>query len=253
MPLSVLLSGADRNRDSTMLRLANLRLCKLLPLCMLCAFCTCVYAQNTVSSELLRFPLWFAIDDVPALTAAQKQNSAEYKNAVQSIKTLAPFMVQALVFGWNFTYTPSDKLRGVDEYFSIEPAIAFTGYENRLVYKDVRVDIEHNRFECWAEFPLTEAMIYRRQFWQSALYPQIGGKGYSSIMNGSAGIQEACRLALKDAIRNYARKLIKNKPKEIHGTVLATDLPRYYVDSGKYCADLDFFLFVSKIVEYTRF
>ena len=72
-------------------------------------------------------------------------------------------------------------------------------------------------------------------------------------MNGSAGIQEACRLALKDAIRNYARKLIKNKPKEIRGTVLATDLPRYYVDSGKYCADLDFFLFVSKIVEYTRF
>ena len=209
-------------------------------------------AQNVPSAELLRFPLWFPVDNVPALQKPLKKGDSIYTQAIEEIRALTPFMLEGLIYGWKFTYTPSDKLRGVDEYFSMEPLFPIESDE-RLSFTDARHMAESARLECWVEYRMSPDMIRRRESWQSVQYRKIRGEGEAPIMLGGEGIRESCRQALKEAVRAYARSFIKNKPKEIAGTVLLTDFPRYYIKSGKYRTDLDFFLFVSRIEEYTRF
>ncbi|WP_428770695.1 hypothetical protein V1L52_02335 [Treponema sp. HNW] len=211
-----------------------------------------LYAQNEAAYEILRFPLWFPVDNVPSLQKPLEKGDSIYTQAIEEIKALTPFMLEGLIYGWKFSYTPSDKLRGVSEFFSVEALIPIASDE-RLSFTDVHYRSEGARLECWAEYRLSPDMIHRRERYKTSAYRSIHGKGEAPLIDGGEGIKEACRQALKDAVRSYARTFVKNKPKEINGTVLLTDLPRYYIKSGKYRADLDFFLFVSKIEEYTQF
>ena len=213
----------------------------------------CTHAQNVASYELLRFSLWYPIDDLPSLQKTDGKDKKAYEPAIAELKALAPFMTEGLVYGWRFSYTPSDKLRAAAEFFDVQPVVRIDALDERFSYTDAVLDPESNRLECWVEYRLTETMRRKRLRWQAASYPKISGRGEAPISAGGEGIKEACRMALKNAVRSYAQSLIKNKPKEISGTVLLTDLPRYYIKSGKYCADLDFFLLVSKIDEYTQF
>ena len=73
------------------------------------------------------------------------------------------------------------------------------------------------------------------------------------MSKGFSGVEEAALLAIKDGIREYYRKIIKNKPKEISGTILIRKIPAIYIDSGHYVVELDFFLQTSKIKEYSQF
>ncbi|MFI3257264.1 MAG: hypothetical protein R3Y36_03075 [Spirochaetales bacterium] len=213
-----------------------------------------LFSQNNVTQSTLRFPLWFATEGAPIMQSPQEIDENGYAAfAVNGIKQLAPFFTEALVYGWKFSYTPSDNTRGVPEYFSVEPLGTIAQNDPRLQYNDPILYSEESKFECWVEYDLTERMMHERQIRQSVVYPTIGGKGESSVFNGADGVKEACELAAKTAIRSYLQTYIKNKPKEVEGTVLLTDFPRYYINSGKYVADLDFFLFVSKIIEYTQF
>ncbi len=211
------------------------------------------YAQNIVSSPLLRFPIWFVMEEAPTITSPIDQSESIFSSAADGIRDLSPFFVEALVYGWNFTYTPSDITRGVGEYFEIVSIITIANNDENLRYTDAIIADEESMVESWVEYDLTKRMVYERHRWHTGGYPSIAGKGESSVFEGVEGVMLACEEAAKNAIRNYARDVVKNKPKEITGKILLTDFPSYYIDAGKYVADLDFFLNVSKIVEYTVF
>ena len=87
--------------------------------------------------------------------------------------------------------------------------------------------------------------------WASIQNPVISGIGYAPVENGFDAIEEAARESLKNAIRNYYRKVIKNKPKEINGKVLIRSFPTMGIDAGRYVINLDFFLECGRIIEYT--
>ena len=104
---------------------------------------------------------------------------------------------------------------------------------------------------CWAEYTRTDSQVQNYNLWSSIQNPVIGGIGYASVEKGFEGIEEAAREALKDAIRNYYRKTIKNKPKEINCAVLVRNFPTLGISSGRYVINLDFFLECGRIVEYS--
>ncbi len=211
------------------------------------------YAQNIVSSPLLRFPIWFVMEEAPSISTRLDENESIFTPAADGIRALSPFFVEALVYGWDFTYTPSDNTRGVSEYFEIVSIITIENDDENLRYTDAIIADEESVVESWVEYDLTKRMVYERHRWHTGGYPSIAGRGESSVFEGVEGVMLACEEAAKNAIRNYARDVVKNKPKEITGKILLTDFPIYSIDAGKYVADLDFFLNVSKIVEYTIF
>ena len=81
----------------------------------------------------------------------------------------------------------------------------------------------------------------------------IQGHGLGKIENGFDGIQEAGKNALKQAVRSYYRGEIKNKPKEISGSVLIRRPPLVGITEGQYSIFLDFFLEKDRIVKYTAY
>ena len=79
----------------------------------------------------IRVQMWSLLEQDPKLlqelseksnnqTNSTKKELSEdffYQYSVNEIKNLAPFVFEGIIHGWNFSYTPYDKTRQVDEYF----------------------------------------------------------------------------------------------------------------------------------------
>ena len=199
----------------------------------------------------IRIPLWAELDAYPALAEAQDISAGVFDYSSARLKTLAPFIIGGMVYGWNFSYTPSDKLRGVEEYVDFFPVRELGEAEQSIAY--TKPWVEEGKVYCWVEFTRTEAMIRNYYLWASITNDTVHGIGYGKISDGFDGITNAVRDAIKDAVRAYFRTKIKNKPKEIQGRVLLRREPLIGIDAGRYKVQLDFFLETDKILPYTQF
>ena len=222
------------------------------------AACVCPYAkagaafsQTPDIVEHIRIPLWAELDAYPGLAEAQDTSAGVFDYSTARLKTLAPFIIGGMVYGWNFSYTPSDKLRGVEEYMDFSPVRELGEAEQSIAY--TKPWVEEGKVYCWVEFTRTEAMIRNYYLWASITNDTVHGIGYGKISDGFDGITNAVRDAIKNAVRAYFRTKIKNKPKEIRGKVLLRREPLIGIDAGRYKVQLDFFLETDKILPYTQF
>ena len=209
-----------------------------------------VHAQEASQLEQLRIQLWAEMDAYPGLVVNDESNSV-FAFAKGRLKELAPFLMGGMINGWNFDYTPSDKVRKVDEYFSYEPALPFDKQVNPIEYR--QIEVMEDRLYCWVYCNRTPTQQASYNAWGSIKHPKIHGVGQSKIEDGFDGIKTACEDAMKSAIREYWRGKIKNKPKEITGSVLLIHNPRIYIKEGRYTVDLDFFMETGRIIPYSSY
>ena len=249
---------------------------KLIPALFVIFGANILFAQTPSIIEHIRFSIWAERDAYPGTEAAKEDAQAgEFDYPIARIKEIVPFLMEGLVYGWNFSYTPSDKTRGVEEYMEITPVRADAVPEpnsvvpepNSVVPEPVEgptsqpsfdikyssVWLEDNRFNCWVDYTRTPHEIQTYNLWASIQNPTIQGRGFGRLELGFEGIKEAAQDALKNAVRDYYRNTIKNKPKEITGRVLLRKTPMIGIDSGRYVIKLDFFLECGTILEYTQF
>ena len=208
-----------------------------------------LYAQTPSVVRNIRLPLWAELDAYPGLELSGGENEGQYDFPISQMRKIAPLIINGMVYGWNFVYVPSDKARGVEEYLEITEIVSADVIRGGIKYTSPW--IENNNLNCWVEYTRTDSQVQSYNLWASIQNPVIAGIGYGSIEKGFEGIEEAARESLKDAIRNHYRKIIKNKPKEITGSVLIRKFPTLGIDSGRYVINLDFFLECGKIVEYS--
>ncbi len=211
------------------------------------------FSQNLVQDPLLRFPVWYVIEESPDKADTIELSDSQFATAREGIQHLAPYFIEGLVYGWEFSYTPSDRVRGVSEFFEMKRILTISENDANIRLTNPVVMSNLSVVEAWVEYDLSNRMMHERLRWHSGSFPSIGGRGEALVFDGVESVKTACENAAKSAIRQYSQNIIKNKPKEINGKILLTDFPRYYIDAGKYVADLDFFLNVSTIVEYTKF
>ena len=112
---------------------------------------------------------------------------------------------------------------------------------------------EENKVTVWCEYDRTEYQIQNYKLWSGIQNPVIKGRGLGKISDGFEGINEAARNALKEAVRARYRAEIKNKPKEISGSVLIRNPPLVGITEGQYAIFLDFFLERDRIIKYTTY
>lgn len=178
-------------------------------------------------------------------------NGKIFDYAKERMKTLGSFLVGGMLYGWNFTYTPSDKLRGVPEFMEFSDVQSKESFAGDIHYKGLLV--REGKVYSWLEFKKTETMIQNYFLWSSIVNEKIHGLGYGKIEDGFQGIEDAVRDAIKNAVRAHFRTKIKNKPKEITGRVLLLAEPLIGISSGRYKVQLDFFLETDRITPYTQF
>ena len=208
-----------------------------------------LFAQTPSVIRNIRLPLWAELDAFPGLELSSDENEGQFDYAVSQMKKIAPLIINGMVYGWNFVYVPSDKARGVEEYLEITEIVSSDVIRDGITYASPW--ISESNLNCWVEYTRTDSQVQSYNLWASIQNPVIAGIGYGSVEKGFEGIEEAVRESLKAAIRNYYRKTIKNKPKEITGAVLIRKFPTLGIDSGRYVINLDFFLECGKIIEYS--
>ena len=206
-------------------------------------------AQDVSQERQVRFSLWASTEIYPGVEEPQKDSLAL---PVKKIKQVSPFILSGMVYGWKFEYVPYDKARGVQEFFEFSPIRELNEAELASI-NYAKPWIENSILNCWVEFRRSDTQIHIFKGWESVLHPSIQGEGYAPLSEGFDGIQKACGEALKLAVRNYERKWIKTKPKEISGTVLIKEPPKIGVDAGRYKITLDFFMQTDRIIEYKTF
>ena len=167
------------------------------------------------------------------------------------MKETAHFLVSGMVYGWKFTYTPSDKTRAVNEFFELEEIQNFEPLISKITYEAPWISEEDARLNCWVCFKRDAFQERNFQLWSSIRNPSVGGRGYGSIEKGFSGIVDASKDAVKNGIRDYFRNEIKNKPKEISGVLIIRKNPVIGIVSGKYVIYLDFFIDSVKIIPYS--
>ena len=222
-----------------------------------------VFSQEVSQERLVRIPLWAQIDVYPGYfdndaTDEEKSKNkgqpddSEYSVPVRKIKEISPFMIEGMVYGWKFSYTPYDKIRGVEEEFEFE-AVQNLSESQKSTIKYAKPWRDETNLYAWAEYKRDENQIALYKSWESIVNPKIRGVGYAKLSEGFDGIQKATQEALKEAVRNYERKKIKTKPKEISGTVLMVAPPQIGISSGRYKVTLEFFMETDRIIEYKIF
>lgn len=206
------------------------------------------FSQTPSLIQHIRFALWADVDAYPGLTDARTISGAVYDYPIAQIKQIAPFLVSGMVYGWEFSYTPSDRARQIEEYFELTPVQEDESYLQAIRYSEPW--LSENQFNCWVEFMRTPDMVRTYNRWAAINHPTVRGRGSASVAHGFDGIKQATENAVKDAVRTYFRGRIKNKPKEITGRVLIRKQPDIGIRAGNYVIQLDFFLETDKIISY---
>lgn len=221
----------------------------------ICAFLFCCadsFSQVLATQKTIKFPVWVLIEPEPSCV----EDLDESKNgaltfAITHMRTSVPFILEGLVYGWNFTYTPSDKLRGVEEFFEYEPIAPIKIGDKSISFSQLKTD--ESKFSCWVAYERTDLQFDLRKHWNSVKFPKINGTGSGSVRDGDEGIRDAYAEAILKAVREYVQGFVKNKPKEISGSVLLEDFPLLSVQSGRYVAKLELLVDISRIVPYSSF
>lgn len=210
-----------------------------------------IFANSSSQIRKIHFPLWAELDAYPELEEAQDLSSDVYDYPISRIRQTAPFLIEGMVYGWEFSYTPQDNARGVEENLEITEIVPSENFLRLITFSSVW--FENERMNCWVTFERNESQIQNYNLWASIKNPVIHGRGYGKLSDGFDGIKKAAAEALKNAVRGHFRAIIKNKPKLINGKVLIKEPPTLGIDAGKYVINLDFFLEYDKIVEYKVF
>lgn len=207
------------------------------------------YSVEVKQDSKIRFALWAEKDAFPGIET-EKENP--FSRPVASLKEIAPYLLSGMIYGMNFDYTPSDRARNVKEYFDFSLIHEFSDDEKKLVTYEKPWE-QDNKIWCWVSYDRPEE--YQKYFdgWKSIKNPRVMGRGFGKLSDGFSGIEEAFSDAIKTAVREYERKMIKNKPKAVTGKILLNNPPQIGVDAGRYVVTLDFFLQCDKIIEYTNF
>lgn len=191
------------------------------------------------------------VDAYPGIETSDPSSGETYDYPIDRIRELAPYLVNGMVYGWDFVYVPSDKARGVDEYFEIISKNPGDDITQSIQYSSPW--IEDNKFNCWVNYKRTNVQVTSYNLWASIRNPVIHGRGFGPLADGFTGIEKATQEAVKNAIREHYRTKYKNKPKEITGSVLLRKTPTLGIDQGRYAINLDFFLEYGRIKQYTQF
>ncbi len=225
---------------------------KRIPLILVLLLLSAFVFADPEDISFIRFKVWAPYDEVPDLSNPSNHNADDpLKHASDLLIKTGKFALNAMIYGWNFSITPKDNARGVKEYAEFMPQ-----KENEDDLADIKwtnTVFEPDKITCWLEFQRTPLMMHSKAWWNTVNCPRIHGTGESVFTGKFEAVQEAFFDAAKNAVLEYVKKIEKNRPKEIIGLLLLkTDTPRLRIDSGKYIADLDFFLYVDKIVRYSQ-
>ena len=67
-----------------------------------------------------------------------------YDYPISRIRKTAPFLIEGMVYGWEFSYTPQDNARGVEETLEITEIVPSENFLRLISFSSVWFEKEDN-------------------------------------------------------------------------------------------------------------
>jgi hypothetical protein len=160
-------------------------------------------------------------------------------------------LVSGMIFGWDFSYMPSDKARRVEESFVLTPVAMVPWGSPRL--RVTETEVADTRLWARISYALDEQESRRRAAWDSNTAALSTGRGTAALQLGEAARTRALESAIRDAIRRSLDTRYLNKPREITGEVVLWTDPDVLARSGTYTTTVTIKLLVRELVPYRIF
>ncbi len=193
---------------------------------------------------LIRAPVWLYGEPVPG-------TAPDGTPPVAQIRELSLFVLGGMVYGWKYEYFPGDRLRGVEEDFTLTPIGTIAADDPSFSLTGLAA--EYPRIVAWAQYEPNATTARWRRYWDSVTVKLGTGTGRGERVDGAKGIRDAYEAALLNAVRERARKLEKNKPKEVIGEVCLRGEPRLFADAGAFVAELRVLVTINEVVPWSVF
>jgi hypothetical protein len=171
------------------------------------------------------------------------------ETALRRVLDEARYVFSGMIYGFSFSYTPSDVARRVAEELEIRPLAEISPGDPNLLVQQVIDDGQ--RVTVLLRYALRDFQIARYQGWKSSALPTSGGTGSASFFKGHTEKISAIREALKMSVREYVRLRVYNKPRRISGAAVLEEAPRIVIAEGVYKAACRVRFVIDEIVPYS--
>ena len=133
----------------------------------------------------------------------------------------ARWAFSGMIYGFEFTWIPGARARGVEEVLLIEPLGLLPWGDSRMKIVDV---VDENGFlYVRLRYSPDEIQQSRLVGWDSRAYPVAVGSGEVRAVSSSR--REAMEQAIKESVRAWLRAREFNRPREVTGKIAFTDFP----------------------------
>jgi hypothetical protein len=202
--------------------------------------------HSSTSAERLTLYVWCELEPV---VTEETQYPLSKETVAKQILEEARLYISAMIYGYSFSYTPSDRSRSVEDRFELRPIAEIAWGDPGLKI----IDSEKRSGRVWAKvgYNMANYQLIRRTSWSSNAIPTSVGVGNGTLLKGIEGKRLSFQESVKQAIRDHARKRVYNKPREITGEVLVWDAPSVGIGSGSYRSTVKIKLFIKELIPYT--
>jgi hypothetical protein len=193
----------------------------------------------------LRAEFWADMAGVPA---AGDPYPLPESVAASRLVDEAAYVFAGEVWGFSFEWTPSDKVRKVQESLSFEPERSIAHGDPAMRPEDTRRS--GDRLSAYVSFsPGASALAlmetYSRSPWRSAQ-----GIGKGDYLKGEAGRRAAYADAARAALRSLMQSLEPNKPRLVRGRMVFAAVPLVGIVDGAYAVQARFRVNVTEVERY---
>ncbi len=205
-----------------------------------------IFLQPVAFAERLILSVWCELEP---MVFQEDEYPVSADTAAKRMLEEARVFFSAMIYGYKFSYTPYDRGRGVAESFELSPLAEIRWGDPKL--RILEVEKRGNRMYGRVSYHMADYQQARRTSWGSNSIPFASGRGEATLLKGTEGKLLSFKESVKQAVREYARKRVFNKPKAIRGEALLWSEPSVSIDSGAYFTTVRIKLFIKELIPYT--
>jgi hypothetical protein len=189
-------------------------------------------AQDSVR-ELLRGEFWA---DLEPVAGVGDEWPVSPETARARVLDEAAWVFGGMIWGFEFSYVPYDKARGIAERFEVE-SLGGLKPEALILAPGARAK-SADEYRSFVEYRPSAALSalmagYAREPWSSCQ-----GLGKADMILGVKGRRAAYEDGLRAALRSYLQSVLPNKPRLVRGRVVLERPPSFAIVNGYYTAHL---------------
>lgn len=199
-------------------------------------------------NDVIAAEFWTELD--PAVDLEQGGVISQ-DEAIRRTLEEARIVLSGMIYGFEVRYVPSDRARQVEEELEVEARALIPAGDPALRVLDVRTN--ENRYYVHIRYDLADYQTARLQSWSSNTFESVAGRGTAPLYEGYRAKFDSFEQAIKNAVREYVRRQIKNKPRQIEARVLLVEPPYTIIDAGGFHSKVRIKVDLREVLPYSAY